>query len=500
MLRTLVRQKARFDSGSATFALLRRSSSAPLSNNARLYASASSSEKYKTSQAKGEEGKLPLVEDKTVRDIVEGAAERLEHRDAFIAEHQYNTKLTFLKLNENVDNYANGFGTIRTHRKLGDCVGLMLPDDTETFLLQLATGKAGVRVACMDPLASQEAIEHTIKSLKPKAVIVPQKVRGRDNIDFFTSKIVPELADWPVYEVPFKSKKFPSLRFLLQNGSDREAGFIMLRDMMWVDATPSQLPNPGVVKPDETFISFHTKHSIPRAAAFSHRSVINSAAQFGSVLGLTIDDRVCFASPLQSALGFSTGTLACLTRGSVVVLSDHVFTPERVLKTIERDSCTWLHCTAPQLQAILQNPLLSKVKLNTLKKIVVVNDPQFGGLNTEKVSQLAEEALASLKLEDVVIAHGTTEAGGAFLHRSVKDGMSSASAGKLLPHVEAKVVDNKGTIVKPGVSGKLYVKGYNTMQKYWEDDAATKQVLGADGWLDTGLPASMSASGDFTLA
>lgn len=37
-----------------------------------------------------------------------------------------------------------------------------------------------------------------------------------------------------------------------------------------------------------------------------------------------------------------------------------------------------------------------------------------------------------------------------------------------------------------GTPGELWVRGYNVMLKYWDDEEKTRQFISPDGWAKTG--------------
>ncbi len=59
------------------------------------------------------------------------------------------------------------------------------------------------------------------------------------------------------------------------------------------------------------------------------------------------------------------------------------------------------------------------------------------------------------------------------------------SSGAILPGVEVKIVDSEGCSLPVEVPGEIVVRGENVMQGYWNNPAATADVL-RDGWLHTG--------------
>jgi len=64
-----------------------------------------------------------------------------------------------------------------------------------------------------------------------------------------------------------------------------------------------------------------------------------------------------------------------------------------------------------------------------------------------------------------------------------------ASIGPPLPGIEVKIGDN----------GELLTRSRCVMRGYWQDDAATRAMIDADGWLHSGDQASVDAGGHYTI-
>lgn len=69
------------------------------------------------------------------------------------------------------------------------------------------------------------------------------------------------------------------------------------------------------------------------------------------------------------------------------------------------------------------------------------------------------------------------------------------TVGPPLPGVEVRVVDADGTILSPGETGDLQVRGPNVFQGYWRMPEKTREDFTEDGFFDTGDKACISEDG-----
>jgi acyl-CoA synthetase (AMP-forming)/AMP-acid ligase II len=93
-----------------------------------------------------------------------------------------------------------------------------------------------------------------------------------------------------------------------------------------------------------------------------------------------------------------------------------------------------------------------------------------------------------LGIDDVFSAYGLTESTGVVsLCRKGDDFTTIATTcGQKLPGTELRIVDDAGQDVGAGEEGEIWVRGFNVMQGYLDDEAASKEAITADGWLKTG--------------
>jgi fatty-acyl-CoA synthase len=69
-----------------------------------------------------------------------------------------------------------------------------------------------------------------------------------------------------------------------------------------------------------------------------------------------------------------------------------------------------------------------------------------------------------------------------------------STVGRILPHLEVKVVDADDQVVPVGENGELCTRGYSVMLGYWNDPVRTAEAV-RDGWMHTGDLATLDAQG-----
>ena len=99
-------------------------------------------------------------------------------------------------------------------------------------------------------------------------------------------------------------------------------------------------------------------------------------------------------------------------------------------------------------------------------------------------AELMRKLHKALNLTELTICYGMTETSPVSAMTTTDDPMEKRidSVGRLMPHVEAKIVDtiDRTKILSTGQRGELAVSGYLTMKEYWEDQERTEEVLAPD--------------------
>jgi fatty-acyl-CoA synthase len=105
--------------------------------------------------------------------------------------------------------------------------------------------------------------------------------------------------------------------------------------------------------------------------------------------------------------------------------------------------------------------------------------------------------IAELGLTQITIGYGMTETAPISFQGAIDDRLERrvGTVGRVHPHVEVKIVDDKGRIAPRGTKGELLTRGYSVMRGYWNDPEMTRQAIDAAGWMRTGDLATLDADG-----
>ena len=252
----------------------------------------------------------------------------------------------------------------------------------------------------------------------------------------------------------------------------------------------------GATRPDDTASILYTSGTTgsPKGAMLSHRGMLQNAAAVGGNLRLGSSDRLCLPVPFHHCFGSVMGTLAALTYGAALVIPNDWFDAARTLDAIASERCTIVYGVPTMFSAELEANTTSPRDLSSLRSGIISGAPVS--------AELAQRVVAELHIPQLVVAYGLTEASPVVTQTRVDEppAVRLGTVGRAIVGAEIRAVDPAtGRSVPAGVPGELQTRGPMVMQGYFEDEAATRSVIDADGWLHTGDLATHDATGHWQI-
>ena len=428
----------------------------------------------------------PLIE-QTIGQALAEAATRYGDHEAIVSVHQ-SVRMSYAELNERAAEI--GAALMSLGLEPGDRVGIWAPNCIEWTLVQFATARAGLILVNINPAYRLFELEYALKKSGCRALVLAESFKSSRYFDMIV-ELVPEI---PGSE-PGKlvSSKLPDLEMVIGFADHVPAGFV---DFSALPDRVSAADRERVALLEKTLDPFTPINiqftsgttGAPKGATLTHHNILNNAFFVGEQIRLTPDDRMAIPVPLYHCFGMVMGNLGCLTHGATMVYPSPVFDPEATLRAVESERCTALYGVPTMFVAELSVDGFEKYDLSSLRTGIMAGAPC--------PIEIMRRVIDDMNMSEVTIAYGMTETSPVSFQSSVDDTIERrvTTIGRVLPHIEVKVVDEDGNTVPCGVTGELCTRGYSVMPGYWADEEKTRECI-VDGWIRTGDLATIDEEG-----
>ena len=394
--------------------------------------------------------------------------------------------ITYQELGERVDALAQGLRGLGVGP--GDRVAVILPNCMEFVYAYFAPGALGAVMIPINPVSTQREMQHILADCEASVIITEARPMG-NNLQAILQAIQSSL---------------PKLRHIVMRGEGMP-GAISFAELMR-EAVSFQ---PEQVSPDDLCALIYTSGTTgtPKAVMQSHRSMI-AAVRYGEssikemtstrfLLKLlrTYDLRflkwglrqhsALSPAAMHALLGYSALVYGLLYSGRVVIADR--FNPAKVLALIEQEHVNMLMATPTMVSALLNSREFSPRKVSSLLYVAMGAAPC-----PPELVRRAREMFGC----PVLIAFGATEIGVTLTTRPTdSDAMQLETVGRLIPGIEAKVVDEQHQELPRGQTGELAMRLPSVMIGYHNAPDMNAAVFDPEGWYFTGDLATMDEQG-----
>jgi fatty-acyl-CoA synthase len=429
------------------------------------------------SYVRGDTGAALLTD--TIGTAFDRAVARYGERTALVVCHQQ-VAWTYLELKRHVEALAAGL--FRLGLVPGDRIGIWAPNRAEWTVTQYAAAKLGLILVNLNPAYRLAEIEFALNKVGCKALVLADQFRTSNYIEMLRT-LAPELDRSPPGKL--KAARLPALEIVIQMGSECRPGFFRFDEVAELGSDVDRRDLIGFASrlqcDDPINIQFTSGTTgTPKGATLSHRNLLNSSYFTGEICGIASADAICVPLPLYHVFGMAMGNLLAMLFGAKIVHPCEAFEPDAVLKAIERERCTSLYGVPTMFIAELARPDFKHHDLSSLRTGIIAG--------ASVPMELMRRVIADMGMEQVVIGYGMTETSATIMITSPTDPaeLRVSTVGRVAPHVEAKVINERSEIVPRGQVGEICVRGYSVMLGYWEDAQKTAEAIDPDGWMHTG--------------
>jgi long-chain acyl-CoA synthetase len=343
--------------------------------------------------------------------------------------------------------------------------------------------KRGDRVAVL-MLNCHRFLELYYGTMFARLVIVPLNIRwGAKEFAYALSDCQPKVfvLDATIYEhlKPYiEQLKLLGVENFLFAAEEAPEGMIAYEKLL--KRASSEDPNIEVDEDDLVGL-FYTSGTTgnPKGVMLTHKNLMMNAYHAQISFDFSGESTYLHAAPMFH-LADGAGTFTVSWNGGTHAFVPR-FDPEDVLKTIEAKRVTTVTLIPTMINWLLSHPGVERFDLSSLSQILYGASP----MPVERLKQAMEAFECRFQQ-----GYGMTEAAplvtvlSAEDHkRAISEGREEilASAGKPIPGVEVRIVDEGDRDVEPGQIGEILVRGPNIMKGYWNRPQETEEAL-RGGW------------------
>ena len=392
----------------------------------------------------------------TIPAVLQAAAERFGDKAAYV---EGGTTVSFTQLLHRVRETAAGYRA--SGLGPGDRVVVWAPNSVDWVVAGLAVSYAGGTLVPVNSRYTGHEVAEVVDRTAAVLVVVADGFLGRTQI-----------AD---------------LRAASDLASVREV--IDVADLADVAAEPGDIDEvaAGVSADDVADILFTSGTTGRSKGAMSaHRQTLGVADAWGSLGGVTVDDRYLVVNPFFHSFGYKVGIVTGLLTGATLY-PVATFDVDETMRLIETERITVLPGAPTIFTSLLNAPVRSERDLSSLRLAVT------GAAVVPVV--LIERMRDELAIDHVVTAFGMTEAVVVTMCRAGDSAQTVATTcGRAIPGMETRIAESDGQH-----GGELLVRGDYVMLGYLDDPDATAEAIDADGWLHTGDIGTLDAEGNLAI-
>jgi fatty-acyl-CoA synthase len=428
----------------------------------------------------------------TISQLLDRACARHGGRTAAIfAENKLS--LSWYDLRERSNDVAAGLLALGIGR--GDRVGIWAPNRAEWLYTQFGTARIGAILVNINPAYRSSELEYALNKVGCKTLIMARRHRSSDYVEMLRS-VAPEIDREANL---LQAAKLPKLKHVIVLDDGPHPRGVRLFSQLMSLAGPGHRGRldglSAALDPDDAINIQFTSGTTgsPKGATLTHFNIVNNARYAAKAMALSAEDRLCIPVPLYHCFGMALGVLTCTAVGAGMVFPGEGFDAEATLAAVALYKCTALHGVPTMFISQLEHPNFANYDTSTLRTGIMAGAPC--PIDTMRA------VIDRMHMREVTIGYGMTETSPLSFQSRTDDPIDRrvSTIGRILPHVEVKIVDANGKVARLGESGELCTRGYGVMRGYWDDPERSADAIDAAGWMHSGDLATIDEQGYCTI-
>ncbi|WET51563.1 AMP-binding protein [Chryseobacterium indologenes] len=415
---------------------------------------------------------VPLL-GQTIGGNLKSTVEKFPNQEALVCVHQ-GYRATYQEFYNQTTAIAKAL--IFLGAKAGDRIGIWASNRYEWVLLQYATARIGTILVNINPAYRTHELTYVLNQSEVRFIFssLSFKTSNYKEMIEYAKEVCPTLE----HEIFFDD----NWEAFVNNGQE------ISDEVLHSFEEHVQFDDPVNIQYTSGTTGF------PKGVTLSHHNILNNGYFIGIRLKYTEKDRVCIPVPFYHCFGMVIGNICCTAHGACMVIPNDSFDPDITLKAVSDEKCTSLYGVPTMFIAELAVKDFDSYDFSSLRTGVMA-----GSVCPPEIMKKVENLM---NIKEMSICYGMTETSPVSTQTLIGTPLEKqvSTVGTVQDHLEIKIIDESGKILKRGEHGELCTRGYSVMLKYWNDPENTKKVLDDARWMHTGYMAVMDKDGYITIS
>ena len=373
----------------------------------------------------------------------------------------------------------------------GDRIAMMMPNLLQYPVAIFGALRAGLIVVNVNPLYTPRELEHQLRDSGAKAIVIFENSAHvlqpvLDNVTI-EHVIITKIGD---YQGAIKGRFMNFVMKYVKRLVPRYNISNTLRFTSMLKRPSADFNETAISIDDLAFLQYTgATTGLSKGVMLSHGNIVANLDQLNSMLSSVFEegqDIHINALPMYHIYSLVVLVLAGYSKGGLNVLITNPRDTKGFIDELKKWPFTFFNGVNTLYESLLNHPDINGVDFSSMKL-----SGTGGSACRKSTADRWQQLTGKVLLEGYGLSETSPSVSVSPTHLTEFNGF----VGLPIPNTEISIRDDDGKAVKRGEPGEICVKGPQVMKGYWQNEEATAEAIGADGFFKTGDIGTLNKGG-----
>ena len=373
----------------------------------------------------------------------------------------------------------------------GDRIAMMMPNLLQYPVAIFGALRAGLIVVNVNPLYTPRELEHQLRDSGAKAIVIFENSAHvlqpvLDNVTI-EHVIITKIGD---YQGAIKGRFMNFVMKYIKRLVPRYKISNTLRFTSMLKRPSADFNETAISIDDLAFLQYTgATTGLSKGVMLSHGNIVANLDQLNSMLSDVFEegqDIHINALPMYHIYSLVVLVLAGYSKGGLNVLITNPRDTKGFIDELKKWPFTFFNGVNTLYESLLNHPDINGVDFSSMKL-----SGTGGSACRKSTADRWQQLTGKVLLEGYGLSETSPSVSVSPTHLTEFNGF----VGLPIPNTEISIRDDDGKAVKRGEPGEICVKGPQVMKGYWQNEEATAEAIGADGFFKTGDIGTLNKGG-----